>query len=76
MGKLIVSDIVLSIKGDIVKLPVLGELAAKYNARILIDDAHSTYGNMDTTFNFGRKVTEAGLFVTLSCLLLYLTVLA
>ncbi|MDX9759802.1 MAG: aminotransferase class I/II-fold pyridoxal phosphate-dependent enzyme [Bacteroidota bacterium] len=41
-GKLIVSDGVFSTTGDIVDLPRLLELAKKYNARVLIDDAHST----------------------------------
>lgn len=39
-GKLIVTDGVFSMEGDIVKLPKLAELAKKYNARIYIDDAH------------------------------------
>lgn len=41
-GKLVVSDGVFSTTGDIVKLPRLLEIAKKYNARVLIDDAHST----------------------------------
>ncbi len=41
-GKLIVSDGVFSTTGDIVNLPRLMEIARKYNARVLIDDAHST----------------------------------
>lgn len=40
-GKLIVSDGVFSMEGDIVNLPRLLELAKKYNARVMIDDAHS-----------------------------------
>jgi 8-amino-7-oxononanoate synthase len=40
-GKLIVSDGVFSTSGEIVDLPTLVEFAQKYNARILIDDAHS-----------------------------------
>ncbi|NMB80329.1 MAG: pyridoxal phosphate-dependent aminotransferase family protein [Ignavibacteria bacterium] len=40
-GKLIVSDGVFSTGGSIVDLPHLVSLAKKYNARILIDDAHS-----------------------------------
>ncbi len=39
-GKLIVSDGVFSMEGDICKLPVMVELAEKYGARIMIDDAH------------------------------------
>ncbi len=41
-GKLVVSDGVFSTTGDIVNLPRLLEIAKKYNARVLIDDAHST----------------------------------
>ncbi|MDQ7816835.1 MAG: pyridoxal phosphate-dependent aminotransferase family protein [Melioribacteraceae bacterium] len=40
-GKLIVSDGVFSTGGAIVDLPHLVSLAKKYNAKILIDDAHS-----------------------------------
>ncbi len=40
-GKLVVSDGVFSTGGSIVDLPHLVTLAKKYNARILIDDAHS-----------------------------------
>jgi 8-amino-7-oxononanoate synthase len=40
-GKLIVSDGVFSMEGDIVKLPELSKLAQKYHARVMIDDAHS-----------------------------------
>lgn len=40
-GKLIVSDGVFSTGGEIVDLPKLNQIAKKYNARILIDDAHS-----------------------------------
>lgn len=41
-SKLVVSDGVFSTSGTIVDLPRLVEIARKYNARILIDDAHST----------------------------------
>ncbi len=40
-GKLIVSDGVFSTGGEIVDLPKLNKIAKTYNARILIDDAHS-----------------------------------
>ncbi len=40
-GKLIVSDGVFSTGGEIVDLPTLVDLARKYNARVLIDDAHA-----------------------------------
>jgi 8-amino-7-oxononanoate synthase len=39
--KLIVSDGIFSMEGDIVKLPELVELADSYNATIMIDDAHA-----------------------------------
>jgi 8-amino-7-oxononanoate synthase len=39
--KLVISDGVFSTGGEIVNLPRLVELAKKYNARTLIDDAHS-----------------------------------
>lgn len=41
-AKLVASDGVFSTSGEIVELPKLVELCKKYNARILIDDAHST----------------------------------
>ncbi len=40
-GRMIVSDGVFSVSGEIVDLPRLVELAKKYNARIVIDDAHA-----------------------------------
>ena len=40
-GKLIVSDGVFSVSGEIVDLEQLVALAKKYHARILIDDAHA-----------------------------------
>ena len=40
-GKLIVSDGVFSTGGEIVDLPELVKLAKKYNAKLLIDDAHA-----------------------------------
>lgn len=40
-GKLVVTDGVFSTGGEIVELPRLNEIAKKYNARILVDDAHS-----------------------------------
>ena len=40
-GKLIVSDGVFSTGGEIVNLPRLNKIAKEYNAKILIDDAHS-----------------------------------
>lgn len=40
-SKLIVSDGVFSTGGEIVNLPCLNDIAKRFNARILIDDAHS-----------------------------------
>lgn len=39
-GKLIVTDGVFSMGGDICKLPEIVELAQKYKARVMVDDAH------------------------------------
>ncbi len=41
-GKLIITDGVFSVTGEICNLPELTDLAKKYNARILCDDAHAT----------------------------------
>jgi 8-amino-7-oxononanoate synthase len=40
-NKLIVSDGVFSTGGEIIDLPQMVEIAKKYNARLMIDDAHS-----------------------------------
>jgi 8-amino-7-oxononanoate synthase len=39
--KLVVVDGIFSMEGDIIKLPELVELAEKYKATIMVDDAHS-----------------------------------
>ncbi|MGI6150920.1 MAG: aminotransferase class I/II-fold pyridoxal phosphate-dependent enzyme [Christensenellales bacterium] len=39
-GKLIITDGVFSMSGDLCKLPEIVDLAKKYNARIMVDDAH------------------------------------
>ena len=39
-GKLIVSDGVFSMEGDLADIPVMADLAETYSARIMIDDAH------------------------------------
>ncbi len=40
-GKLIVVDGIFSMEGDITKLPEIVELAKKYNAQVMVDDAHA-----------------------------------
>lgn len=40
-GKLIITDGVFSMGGDICKLPEIVNLAKKYNARVMVDDAHA-----------------------------------
>lgn len=40
-GKLIVSDGVFSVSGELMKLPEVLKLAEKYGANVMVDDAHS-----------------------------------
>jgi len=42
VGKMIVTDGVFSMSGELADLPGIIELARKYGARILVDDAHAT----------------------------------
>ncbi len=55
--KLIVTDGVFSMEGDIAPLPAMVELAKKYNANIMVDDAHSLgvlgKGGRGTSDHFG-----------------------
>lgn len=57
VGKLIVTDGVFSTTGEIVDLPALVAIGKKYNARILVDDAHSVgvigKGGRGTASHFG-----------------------
>ena len=41
-GKFIVTDGVFSVTGEIVNLPDLVKVAKKYDARVMVDDAHAT----------------------------------
>jgi 8-amino-7-oxononanoate synthase len=58
-SKLIVSDGVFSTGGEIVDLPKLNKIAKEFNARILIDDAHSVgvigKGGRGTASEFGLE---------------------
>lgn len=40
-GKLIVVDGLFSMEGDLAKLPDIVDLAKRYNARVMVDDAHA-----------------------------------
>jgi len=55
--KLIVTDGVFSMEGDICKLPEISQLAKKYDANIMLDDAHSLgvlgKGGRGTASHFG-----------------------
>jgi 8-amino-7-oxononanoate synthase len=53
-GKLIVTDGVFSMEGDLANVPKIVELAQRYRARIMIDDAHS----MGVLGERGRGVAE------------------
>jgi glycine C-acetyltransferase len=53
-GKLIVADAVFSMDGDIIDFPSIVELARKYNAWLMIDEAHSV-GVLGKT---GRGIEE------------------
>jgi len=58
-GKFIVSDGVFSVTGELVNLPKLIEIKNKYNARLLIDDAHGLgvigKGGRGTPSHFGLE---------------------
>ena len=53
-GKLIVADAVFSMDGDIIDFPAIVDLARKYNAWLMIDEAHSV-GVLGKT---GRGIEE------------------
>lgn len=58
-GKLIIVDGVFSMEGDIVDLPSIVRLAKKYEARIMVDDAHAVgvlgAGGRGTAEHFGLE---------------------
>jgi 7-keto-8-aminopelargonate synthetase-like enzyme len=58
-GKLIIVDGVFSMEGDIADLPSIVKLAKKYEARIMVDDAHSVGvlgpGGRGTPEHFGLE---------------------
>ena len=58
-GKLIVTDGVFSMSGDIAKLPDIVRLAKQYNARVMVDDAHGVGvigpGGRGTAAHFGLE---------------------
>lgn len=69
-GKLIVTDGVFSMEGDIVNLPKMAELAEAYDADILVDDAHALgvlgeYGG-GTAQHFGLDAQTSLIVATFS----------
>ncbi len=68
--KLIVIDGVFSMEGDIAELPGIVQLAEKYNAEIIVDDAHAIGvvgpGGQGTASHFGLKDRVLGTIGTFS----------
>ena len=65
-GKLIITDGVFSMRGDICKLPEICALAEKYGARVMVDDAHGFGvlgpGGRGTAAHFGLTDNTAAHF--------------
>jgi 8-amino-7-oxononanoate synthase len=63
-GKLIVVDGVYSMGGDIAPLPEVVEIAREFNARVMVDDAHSVGvlgGGRGTAAHFGMTMDDVDL---------------
>lgn len=58
--KLIVMDGVFSMEGDVAKLPEIVDLAKKYNASVMVDEAHSI-GVLGRNYNGKGLVDQCGL---------------
>lgn len=58
-GKLVITDGVFSMTGDIANLPAIVELCKKYGARLMVDDAHGVgmvgEGGRGTASHFGLE---------------------
>jgi len=58
-GKLVIVDGVFSMEGNVVRLPLVQELCEKYQARLVVDDAHSIGilgpGGKGTAHHFGLE---------------------
>ncbi|NDJ84349.1 MAG: aminotransferase class I/II-fold pyridoxal phosphate-dependent enzyme [Chloroflexi bacterium] len=63
-GKLVVFDGVYSMSGDIAPLPEIVEICREYNARVMVDDAHSLGvlgGGRGTAAHYGMTMDDVDL---------------